>query len=67
MSKYSFWCFLTGFVMIFFIQLLSYVKNLLIRSGAIDGDLTHSMLQTSLITVPIVLFVAGLTFLYYKK
>lgn len=67
MGKYSFWCFLTGFIMVFIVQLLSYVKNLLIRSGAMNGDLTHSMLQTSLVSVPIILFAAGLTLLYYKK
>ncbi len=65
MYRLSFWCFLSSLFMIFIIQVLTFYKNVQIRSGNMDGDLTHSMLQSSLITVPIILIAAGLVFLYY--
>lgn len=61
--KYFMQTFLIGLISIFTIQLAAFYRNIQIRSGKMDGDTTYSLLNSSLIIVPIILFVLSLVFL----
>ncbi|MBE6185161.1 hypothetical protein [Heyndrickxia ginsengihumi] len=54
--KFSFLSFITGLIMIFVIQLATFYRNLQIKTGKMDGDTSYTLLSSSLIVIPIILF-----------
>ncbi|MEK4951989.1 hypothetical protein NST12_16980, partial [Bacillus sp. FSL W8-1127] len=60
--KFSLLSFITGLIMIFVIQLATFYRNLQIKTGRMDGDTTYTLLSSSLIVIPIILFVLALIF-----
>jgi len=46
--KFSFITFLCGLIMIFVLQVITYLKNFLINGGMLDGDATTSLLLSRL-------------------
>lgn len=60
--KFSLLSFITSLIMIFVIQLATFYRNLQIKTGRMDGDTTYTLLSSSLIVIPIILFVLALIF-----
>ncbi|TGA98859.1 hypothetical protein E4665_05900 [Sporolactobacillus shoreae] len=52
-------------VMFFAIQVLSEVRLLLIDSGQLNGDNTYTYFSSSLIWIPLILFILSLISIWY--
>lgn len=64
-AKWSIILFIVSAFMFFLIQLLTQMRLLLLRSGAMDGDTTYSYFHSNLIWIPLLLLVASLIFAHF--
>ncbi len=69
MGRIGIYFFITSMVMFFVIQLLTEYRLLLIESGRMNGDYTFTYFASSLVVIPLILFIISLVLIwsYYKK
>ncbi|EUJ32359.1 hypothetical protein PCORN_02262 [Listeria cornellensis FSL F6-0969] len=61
--KYFYTSGIIGFILLFFVQAINFVKKIAIEGGIIDGDPYPNLLGTGLMPIPIIFFCISFVFL----